>query len=197
MDKKAFFNQIAQEWENSHQPNQDKEKLEYLFQHFSLNRSDAVLDVGCGTGRLIPFLCQTVGAEGLVVGSDFSDEMLRIAKKNYWQKKLFFLQADAQKLPFRENSFEAVICLALFPHLPDKLSALKEFRRILKPKKALYIAHFMSRQEVNSFHSQIKGPVNKDFLPNQEQMEKLFSLAGFKKLVIKDEPSFYLAQAEA
>jgi len=55
----------------------------------------------------------------------------------------------------------------------------------------------MSRQEVNSFHSQIKGPVNKDFLPNQEQMEKLFSLAGFKKLVIKDEPSFYLAQAEA
>jgi len=125
MDKKAFFNQIAQEWENSHQPNQDKEKLEYLFQ-------------GCGTGRLIPFLCQTVGAEGLVVGSDFSDEMLRIAKKNYRQKKLFFLQADAQKLPFRENSFEAVICLALFPHLPDKLKALKEFCRILKPQKIIY-----------------------------------------------------------
>jgi len=197
MNRKIFFNQIAQEWESSHHPDKEKEKLEQLWRSFSINRGDVVLDVGCGTGRLVPFLIEAVGLEGLVVESDFSEEMLNIAKKKYNQRKLFFLQADAQKLPLRDNRCDAVICLALFPHLPDKPGALKEFRRILKPQKPLYIAHIMSREEVNRIHSRINGPVNKDFLPSQQEMEELFSLTGFKEFTIKDEPSFYLAQAKA
>lgn len=196
MDRKAFFNQLAQDWEKNHQPDQDKEKLKKLCQYFLVKRGEAVLDAGCGSGRLIPFLTQAAGQEGFVVELDFSEEMLKIARKKYKQKNLFFLQADAQKLPFQEGSFETVICLALFPHLPNKLAALREFRRILKPGKKLYIAHLITRQEVNSFHAGLKGPVNKDFLPDQSEMDKLFSLAGFKKLRIKDGPSFYLAQGE-
>ena len=197
IDRKAFFNQIAQDWERGHQQKQDKEKLAQLCQYFSLKRGETVLDVGCGSGRLVPFLSQAVGQQGLVVAFDFAEEMLRISKKKHHQKNLFFLQADAQNVPFKAVSFEAVICLALFPHIPDKLSALQEFHRILKSGGSLYVAHLMSRQELNSLHPQLKGPVNEDFLPNQSAMEGLFSLAGFKKVRIKDEPSFYLAQGEA
>ena len=100
-------------------------------------------------------------------------------------------------IPLRENIFDVVVCFALFPHLPDKARALMEFRRILKPGKPLYIAHLMSREELNRFHSQVKGPVTQDFLPTREEMEELFSSAGFRELVIKDERSLYIARAKA
>ncbi|MFP4083121.1 MAG: class I SAM-dependent methyltransferase [Candidatus Aminicenantes bacterium] len=197
MNKREFFDQMASQWENDHQKEEEIEKLERLFGNFRLSAGSAVLDVGCGTGRLVPYLRREVGEKGLVVESDFSAEMLRTARRKYPQKNLFYIHADAQIAPLKENIFDAVICFALFPHLPRKKRALEEFRRILKPGKPLFIAHPMSREELNQYHTQVKGPVNQDILPDQQTMEMLFGEAGFCDLVIKDEPSFYLAQAKA
>ncbi|GAG03079.1 unnamed protein product, partial [marine sediment metagenome] len=146
---------------------------------------------------LVPFILEAVGEEGILVESDFSREMLKIGKDKYKQKNLYFIQADGQMIPLKENIFDAVVCFALFPHFPDKARALMEFRRILKPGKLLYIAHLMSREELNRFHSQVKGPVTEDFLPTREEMEELFSSAGFRELAIKDERSLYIARAKA
>lgn len=197
MDRREFFDKVAQDWESNHRSRRQKERLKKLLQHVSLAEGDAVLDVGCGTGRLVPFLRRAVGSKGLLVEFDFSGEMLKIGKSKYAQKKIFFIQSDAQNMPLKGNSFEAVVCFALFPHIPDKKRALREFRRILKPGKSLFIAHLMSREELNQFHSQVKGPVKKDFLPDKKEMERLFSSTGFFDLTIKDEPSLYIAWAKA
>jgi len=197
MDRKQFFSDIAQEWEREHENQEERERLKMLFRHFPLAKGNWVLDVGCGTGRLIPLLQEAIGKEGLLVESDFSRAMLKVGKAKYLYKNLKFIQSDAKMIALKDNIFDVVICFALFPHLPDKAKALKEFRRILKSGNPLVIAHPMSRQQLNNFHSQVKGPVSRDYLPDNQKMEELFSSAGFRGLTIKDKPSLYLATARA
>ena len=197
MDRRKFFDEIAQEWESDHQNHKERVWLRKLFKHISLAKGDAVLDMGCGTGRLVSLLRRAIGKKGLLVESDFSAEMLGIAKSKYFERNLFFIQSDAQKIPLKEDTFDAIICFALFPHLPDKKNALEEFHRILKSGKSIYIAHLMSREELNRFHSQVKGPIKKDFLPDEKEMERLFSSTGFCEIAIKNEPSLYIAKAKA
>ncbi|MFQ6069209.1 MAG: class I SAM-dependent methyltransferase [Candidatus Aminicenantales bacterium] len=197
MNRREFFNEIAQQWEQEHEKQEEKERLEEIFSHFYLSEGNSVMDAGCGTGRLIPYIRKKIGSKALLVECDFAGEMLRIAKAKFKQQNLYFIHADAQSMPLKENIFDALICFGLFAHLADKKRALKEFHRILKPGKQLFIAHPMSREELNRFHSQIRGPVEKDFLPHEREMEKLFSSTGFCELTVINRPHFYFVKARA
>ena len=197
MNRRKFFSDMAHEWDKEHENNEQRKRLESLSGYFPLKKGNRILDVGCGTGRLIPFLREALGEEGFLVETDFSREMLKVGKTKYNQEKVSFLQSDAQRMAFKNHAFDVVICFALFPHLPDKTKALGEFRRILKPGHPLVVAHPMSREKLNAFHSQVKGPVNEDYLPDEKEMEALFSSAGFRDLTILDKPSLYVATARA
>jgi ubiquinone/menaquinone biosynthesis C-methylase UbiE len=197
MDRRTFFNNTAQNWEIEHRQEKEKEKLNRLIPYFTVNAGDRVLDAGCGTGRLIPYLKKSAGSSGRIVEMDFAKKMLDIAKEKYRHLEIFFVQSDARLIPFKENSFDAVICFALLPHVPDKQITLREFKRILKPKKSLIIAHTMSREELNRFHKRVKGPVTQDLLPDEKEMESLFLETGFRNLTITDQPSLYIARADA
>ncbi|MGQ9673624.1 MAG: class I SAM-dependent methyltransferase [Candidatus Aminicenantales bacterium] len=197
MNRREFFNRIARDWDLEHRNFKENKNLERLSEYFLLNEGDAVLDAGCGTGRLVPYLREKIGSQGLLIETDFSEEMLRIARSRNRQERLFFVLADAGKTPFKEKIFDAVICFALFPHLPEKKAALKEFHRILRPGKFLFIAHAMSREELNRYHSRIKGPVAMDFLPDEKEMKEILLSAGFSDLLIREGLSLYLARAKA
>jgi ubiquinone/menaquinone biosynthesis C-methylase UbiE len=197
MDRRTFFNKAAQNWELEHRQEKEKDKLSRLIPHFTINAGDRVLDAGCGTGRLIPYLKKSAGSSGQVVEMDFAKKMLDIAKGKYRHSEIFFVQSDARYIPFKENSFDAVICFALLPHVPDKQITLREFKRILKPNKSLIVAHTMSREQLNKFHKKVKGPVTQDLLPDEKKMEALFINAGFRNLSITDQPSLYIARADA
>jgi demethylmenaquinone methyltransferase/2-methoxy-6-polyprenyl-1,4-benzoquinol methylase len=197
MDRKTFFNKEAQNWEKEHRCEKEQSKLRKLFPYLPVGKGDRVLDAGCGTGRLIPFLIKSIGPTGEIVEMDFAKKMLKIAKEKYADPNICFIQSDAQHIPFTENSFDVVICFALLPHIPDKQKALREFNRILKPDSPLVVAHNMSRKELNAFHKKVKGPVTQDLLPNQSKMENLFMNAGFRNLSIMDKPSLYIGRGEA
>jgi ubiquinone/menaquinone biosynthesis C-methylase UbiE len=197
MNRREFFDRVARDWDAEHRNPKEKKNLERLAEYFILNQGDAVLDAGCGTGRLVPYLREKIGPQGLLVEADFSEEMLRIARSKDGQKRLFFVMAEVGKTPFRGKTFDAIICFALFPHLPDKKAALQEFHRILKPEKFLFIAHTMSREELNRHHSRIKGPVEMDFLPDEKEMKEILLSAGFREPLIMDGLSFYLARAKS
>jgi demethylmenaquinone methyltransferase/2-methoxy-6-polyprenyl-1,4-benzoquinol methylase len=197
MDRKTFFNQQAQNWEEEHQHEKEQSNLKKLIPHIPVKEGDRVLDAGCGTGRLIPYLKKFAGLSGEIVEMDFAKKMLEIAKKKYSDPNICFVQSDAQIIPFKDKSFDSVICFALLPHIPAKQKTLKEFKRILKPTCPLVIAHNMSREELNAFHKKVKGPVTQDLLPDQKEMEKLFMNAGFQNFSIIDKPSLYIASGEA
>jgi len=197
MDRRTFFNNAAQNWESEHRQEKEKNKLSRLIPYFTVNAGDRVLDAGCGTGRLIPYLKKSAGSSGRVVEMDFAKKMLDMAKGKYRHSEIFFVQSDARLMPFKENSFDVVICFALLPHVPDKQMTLREFKRILKPNKSLIVAHTMSREELNRFHKKVKGPVTQDLLPHEKEMKALFLEAGFRHLSITDRPSLYIARAHA
>lgn len=197
MNKQEFFDNIAQEWEEEHRSAEEQNKLRILFSHLKLHPGQKVLDVGGGTGRLIPFIRKKIGGSGTIVEADFSREMIQIARQNHQHECTYFIQADAQRPALAAGIFDAVICFAAFPHFSDKGQSLKEFRRILKPGKILYIAHLMSRDELNQFHKKVKGPVTQDLLPSQREMEDLMLDADFTHPEIIDKPSLYIASATA
>ncbi len=197
MDRKTFFNKQAQNWEKEHQCEKEKSKLRKLIPFLPIKEGARVLDAGCGTGRLIPYIIKSAGRTGEIVEMDFARKMLDIARLKHSNSNICFVQSDAQNLPFKDQLFDVVVCFALLPHIPDKQRALREFHRILKPKSPFVIAHTMSREELNAFHKKVKGPVTQDLLPVKEEMEQLFLKAGFQNFSLKDQPSLYIAQGKA
>jgi SAM-dependent methyltransferase len=93
-----------------------------------LARSGRVLDVACGTGRVTALLVREGFAE--VVGSDVSNAMMTVAKRQL--PHVEFFQGDATRLPFDDNSFDAVTCIGLLMHLDatTRVAVLKELARI-------------------------------------------------------------------
>ena len=96
-----------------------------------------VLDLCCGTGKITKDLAKMVGPHGKVVGLDFSENMLAIAKKNlkdYVEKNtVTFIQADAQNLPFASNTFDCITIGYGLRNVKDLQKVLLEMKRVAKP----------------------------------------------------------------
>ena len=88
-----------------------------------------VLDVGCGTGLNLIYLKHY----GTVIGLDLSKEALNFCKLRAAEN---LIQADAEKVPFKDDTFDLIIALDLLEHLDDR-DVLKEFYRVLNPNAYL------------------------------------------------------------
>jgi ubiquinone/menaquinone biosynthesis C-methylase UbiE len=192
--RKEFFDELARQWDVEHNGEEEKKRTwEYVCANIPLSLSETVLDVGCGTSRLVPVLQRFIGKKGKLIELDISLEMLKIGKNRYIGSNLVFIQGDGHLLPLKDHSIDTVICMAFFPHLADKERGMQAFARVLKPGGRLYIAHQMSREELNRFHGQVEGPVGDDLLPEENTMRGLFQTAGFIKVEIREMPGLYLA----
>lgn len=91
------------------------------------------LDVGCGPGSITASLARAVGADGLALGVDVSEPMLARAVRVQAGSQAGFLRADAQRLPLRDNTVDAITSIAVLQLVPDPVAALGEMARVLKP----------------------------------------------------------------
>ncbi|MEB3034863.1 methyltransferase domain-containing protein [[Mycobacterium] nativiensis] len=91
------------------------------------------LDVGCGPGSITASLARAVAADGLALGVDVSEPMLARAVRIQAGPQVGFLRADAQRLPLRDSTVDAVISIAVLQLIPDPVAALGEMGRVLKP----------------------------------------------------------------
>jgi len=92
-----------------------------------------VLDVCCGTGAvLLAFAGRN--CRGNFFGCDFSRGMLRAARQKDPDGRVFFIQANAARLPFADNSFHAVSCSHALYELKgeDRVDALHEMKRVVR-----------------------------------------------------------------
>ena len=99
-----------------------------------LARPDAeVLDLCCGTGDMA-FALRRKGSECRIAGADFSHAMLvRAAAKSDERQKMRWIETDALRLPFPDESFDLVTSAFGFRNLADYDAGLGEIRRVLKP----------------------------------------------------------------
>jgi demethylmenaquinone methyltransferase/2-methoxy-6-polyprenyl-1,4-benzoquinol methylase len=118
--------------------------------------SDA-LDVCCGTGDLALALRRWIGPDGRVVGCDFSDPILELARRKSGEEGLpvEFGWADALELPYGERSFDAVTIGFGARNLADLERGISEMARVLRPGGHLVILEISrpNREPLATFYS--------------------------------------------
>ena len=191
--QKDFFDTRAGDWEETCYPPPVRQRLERLILTFGVEAGERLLDIGTGPGVLIPYLRTMAGETGQVVAADLSFEMVWLAAKKILTPKDLAAQADVGFLPFANDVFDRVICFAAFPHFAAPEAAVAEMGRVLRPDGQLVIAHLMSRKELAAHHG-AHHAVEKDLLPKNSVMARIFQNAGLALPAIIDRPGRYLAR---
>jgi ubiquinone/menaquinone biosynthesis C-methylase UbiE len=192
-NRQAFFNQAAENWDKEIDNPKLQAFLEQFVPSFDLIAGQTVLDVGTGTGILIPFLHKALGPKGHITAIDYAPNMVDICKIKHAQlSNISIIVSNAENLQFPDASFDAVTCFGLFPHLDNKKAALNQFYRVLKSKGRLIIAHALSSLEVKRHHQTAPQAVAYDVLPTETKMRKLLEQTGFTGIQIVDKPGSYL-----
>jgi ubiquinone/menaquinone biosynthesis C-methylase UbiE len=92
-----------------------------------------ILDVACGPGLHTKQLGKNLTGDGLAIGLDFSPPMLTRAVADNSGDRIAYLRADAHRIPFADNTFDGVVCLAALWLIPDPLPVIDELVRVTKP----------------------------------------------------------------
>ncbi len=147
---------------------------------------NAVLDIAGGTGDLAARFADIVGPTGQVVLADINDSMLKVGRDKLLDNgrlgNLEFVQADAQSLPFPDESFDCVTIAFGLRNVTDKDTALRSMLRVLKPGGRLLVLEFS--KPVNPLLSKVYDTYSFRLLP----------LMG--RLVTNDADSYqYLAES--
>ena len=195
MQLQEYFDRLAPIWDKE-VTQEGGECLGNIVKALGIKPGYYVLDIGSGTGVLLPFLIAELGYEGKIIALDFSVQMLGQAKAKNFQSIVDFAQADVMALPLADDSVDLAICNSAFPHFSDKARALKEIVRVLRNGGRLVICHTMSREMINQLHQSIGGVVASDLLPDESQLRRLIKQAGLRITHFEDGPERYLVVAE-
>jgi arsenite methyltransferase len=109
----------------------------------TLERDEAVLDLGSGAGTDSLVAAQMVGPKGHVTGLDMTPEMLakaRAAAAEMEAANVKFVEGEVEVLPFGDESFDVVISNGVIDLIPDKDAVFSEIHRVLRPGGRIQIA---------------------------------------------------------
>ena len=194
MNHREYFNQLASRWDRMASA-ETKARLPKLIEELVVKPGDAILDVGGGTGILLPMLYEAAGDKGKVVSLDIAEEMLKQARNSGHKGHIEYIHADAAAIPLVSETFDLVVCYSCFPHFPDKPRALAEMARVLRNGGRLAICHTASRHAINELHKSIGHVIEYDTIPNAATMRKLLAKSGMKHIEVRDGAHRYLATA--
>ncbi|MEM7794663.1 MAG: class I SAM-dependent methyltransferase [Cyanobacteria bacterium P01_C01_bin.118] len=127
-----------------------------LLDYVELPEQAKVLDIGCGTGRLLNRLAAKY-SELQGIGLDFSAEMLHQARRsNRHRPRLIFVQGNAAPLRFVDNQFDAVFNTISFLHYPNPEQVLAEVYRVLRPDGRFYLVDLTNQSLTKILHGEMR-----------------------------------------
>lgn len=197
--RRQFFNERAESWLDMWYKNPDTgafdrfdREFRRLFSMLAISEGDRVLDAGCGSGVLVPYILERIGRGGRLYELDYAENMIEANRRLHPDGRITFISADIMELPVEDDTFDLVICFSCFPHLQDKEAATRRMARALKKNGRLAIAHFLSGDELNKHHS--KAPaVMHDRMPPPDDVRAMFTNAGLSMVSFIEQSGFYLA----
>ncbi len=141
---------------------------------------DAILDVGCGTGRLLG-LAEGRFPTARLVGVDAAIEMVRQAQASNPAGKIRFQQAMAEDLPFPDASFDLVFSTMTFHHWSDQGRGIAEVARVLTPGGRWLLAEFVA----SGFVGLIRRVLRLHQFPERAGLQRRLLASGLQ--VVADE----------
>jgi ubiquinone/menaquinone biosynthesis C-methylase UbiE len=140
-----------------------------------VSRPSAILDVGCGTGKLLKSAeARFPGAK--LVGVDAAIEMVKYAQTSNPTGTIQFQQAMAEELPFPNASFDLVFSTMTFHHWSNQTKGIAEVARILTPGGRWVLADFVA----SGFMRQVRSLLRLHQFPERAALERMLSDAGLK-----------------
>lgn len=153
-----------------------------------ISKGKRYLYLGVGDGFIVEYIANKTGAT--IYGIDVSDYSLNYCNSKKG-KTTFYINGDAQNLPFKNSSFNGVIAPAVLHHLPDLRSTFLEFRRVLTDDKIVYSIDprdYGIRRFLNLFISRI---ISEDEIQlKQKDVEGLYRQSGFD--IKSSAPSYFI-----
>lgn len=193
---KHFFDTQAESWDDQ-TTKQKEHRLYTIFRDQIPALKAPLLDLGSGTGILVPILSRTVDMSDHIVELDISKEMIRQSWIKHRSKDyISFIQSDGHILPFRTRSFASVVCFAVFPHFHDQIKAIKEMYRILKKDGLLIILHLMGHRQLNNMHQDAGQAVCHHALQSLDIVSKQIADQSFNIINSCEQENLYLIVAQ-
>jgi ubiquinone/menaquinone biosynthesis C-methylase UbiE len=175
----------------------------FLFEPFALDlvsrlqdkKYNDILEIACGTGRLTKHLASSVSHDTLTA-TDLNPDMINVAKEKVNDTSIKWMQADAQELPFPDNSFDLVVIQFGIMFLPDRPKGLSEAYRVLKPGGKFIFSTWDKSENVpgiyegrNVIESYFEGNPPKFYsipfsMHDEKELKELPTNAGFKDVKV-------------
>jgi ubiquinone/menaquinone biosynthesis C-methylase UbiE len=122
------YNETAESYNRLYKDEQTA-KITTALKTIAIKNGSTVLDAGCGSGLLFPYLEQKTK---FIVGVDLSKQLLFQAKESVAASRCYLINADVDHIPLKENLFDYVFSFTLLQNSPKPLISLDELKRVAK-----------------------------------------------------------------
>jgi ubiquinone/menaquinone biosynthesis C-methylase UbiE len=169
----------------------------FLLEITDLRPGERVVDVACGTGAVVRQAVQIVGPDGAVVGIDLNPAMLAVGQSVVRANgtPVEWREANAQALPLEDNSYDVATCHHGLQFIPDRVGALREMYRVLRPggRAAAAVWRSLEHNPVSQLiwetvarhlDATVDSLIPSFSLGNAETLCALFEAAGFADISV-------------
>jgi ubiquinone/menaquinone biosynthesis C-methylase UbiE len=166
------------------------QRLERIVASGEIVEGDTVLDVGSGTGILVPLIRKYEPAR--IYACDLSEAMLGRLSETFAYVKTIL--GDVRDLRLPDGSVDVVFVNACYPNIVDKLTAFSNMGRMVRPGGHLVISHPLGKSFIGVIKKGTPFPL--DDFPEKALAESLFRAFGFSIKSFVDEPELYILVAK-
>lgn len=143
-----------------------------IIQLLHLSTNDCVVDIGCGTGKLLQAILAS-SPDISCIGVDISSGIIANTKTSNSQKQtVHFLQGDIQRLPFEDNTANKITALHMMYHVENVDSALSEVKRVLCPTGLCIISadSIESKPKLRAMKQQVANIIGTPIIPDTSKI---------------------------
>lgn len=162
---------------------EQKAKIESILKVLRLRPGDTVLDVGCGTGLLTGYVA---GKVNHLVGIDLSGKSLKVAAERSRRLgikgNVSLIKADADGLPFRDNTFSLIFALTLLQNVPEPRKTLREISRVAEEDSMFAVTGLKKHFTAESFDGLLRNPGWEHALVGAKETHDLIAVVKIEKV---------------